>query len=291
MILAVPLAWLYLRRNFFYPLNALVATMEKIKKGDLAAQPDDTYKSLEFNQVNETFNSMIQEITKLKIDSYERKLSAERAELNALKMQIRPHFFLNCLKSLYALAEAKRMQDIQKTILCLADHLRYVFTNTNDMVPLEKELQLCVNYVELQNISKVIPMQCKLDVDANLMQFPVPPVSLLTFVENSVKYGICENQPLIIQICVRQLAMEEGNLVNITLGDNGPGFPKELLADINQNKEDVQVQVHVGLANTIRRFSIIYGREFAYAFTNKNGAKIDLFIPDKKEDTNETVDC
>jgi two-component system sensor histidine kinase YesM len=145
VVISVPFTWWYLRRHFFRPLNTLVDTMEKIKKGNWTAQPDDDYKSLEFQQVNDTFNSMIQEITNLKIDSYENQLLIERAELDALKMQIRPHFFFNCLKSLYALAEAKRTADIQKTILKLSNHLRYVFASATDTVPLEKELQLCQN--------------------------------------------------------------------------------------------------------------------------------------------------
>lgn len=98
VVLAIPGIWLYLRGSFMRPLDELVKTMERIKKGDLKAQPDTVYKSLEFQQVNETFSSMMKEITKLKISTYEKQLAAERAELARLKMQIRPHFFLNCLK-------------------------------------------------------------------------------------------------------------------------------------------------------------------------------------------------
>ena len=268
--------------------------MRKIKNGDLTAQPDYLYRSLEFKQVNETFNSMIQEITKLKINSYEKQLLAERAELDALKMQIRPHFFLNCLKSLYALAEARRTADIQKTILGLSNHLRYVFYHVKYIAALKRNCELCQNYINLQDFNKATPTQLHLDVDACLMKLPIPPVSLLTFVENSLKHGVQENQPLLISISARQLMVEDGNLVNITFGDNGPGFPVEKLAEFNQINDDTQSLTHVGLINTIRRFKIIHGDEFAYAFTNRNGAQIELFIPVRvngQEDINETTDC
>ncbi len=295
LVLSIPITWLYLRRSFIRPIDELVKTMNRIKAGDLTAQPDTEFNSWEFAQVNETFNSMINEITKLKISTYEKQLAFERAELARLKMQIKPHFYLNCLKNIFALAETKRMKEIQNTILKLSNHLRYVFSNDSDTVLLEKELQLCQNYVELQNISQVVPIECKLNVDADLMNVPVPPVSLLTLVENSIKHGICQEHSLIINITIRKLILESENLVNITVWDNGNGFPEQKLPELNQKIIDLQNGAHIGLSNTIRRFNILFGDEFQFACTNKNGAKIDLFIPvaniSEKEETNEFTDC
>ncbi len=282
IVLAIPFTWMYLRRCFISPLNELVKTMERIKKGDLTAQPSTELNSWEFEQVNETFNSMINEIKNLKISTYEKQLAFERAELARLKMQIKPHFYLNCLKNIFALAETKRMKDIQNTILKLSNHLRYVFSSDSDTVLIERELQLCQNYVELQNISQSMPIEYKLSVDADLMDVPVPPVSLLTLVENSIKHGICREHALIISITVKRLILEDGNIVNITIKDNGYGFSENKLAELNKKTEDFQSDTHVGLSNTIRRFKILFGNEVEFAFTNKDGAKIDIFLPNNK---------
>ena len=95
---------------------------------------DGPYSSKEFAQVNDTFNRMINTITNLKIESYERKLAAreaelaaEKAELTSLRMQIQPHFYLNCLKNIYGLAQMGSFQEIQDEILLLSKHLRYIF--------------------------------------------------------------------------------------------------------------------------------------------------------------------
>lgn len=282
IVLAIPFTWIYLRRCFISPLNELVKTMERIKKGDLTAQPSTELNSWEFEQVNETFNSMINEIKNLKISTYEKQLAFERAELARLKMQIKPHFYLNCLKNIFALAETKRMKDIQNTILKLSNHLRYVFSSDSDTVLIERELQLCQNYVELQNISQSMPIEYKLSVDADLMDVPVPPVSLLTLVENSIKHGICREHALIISITVKRLILEDGNIVNITIKDNGYGFSENKLEELNKKTEDFQSDTHVGLSNTIRRFKILFGNEVEFAFTNKDGAKIDIFLPNNK---------
>jgi sensor histidine kinase YesM len=108
-----------------------------------------------------------------------------------------------------------------------------------------------------------------------------------------MKYGIRESKPLVIRIHARRIIMENDQLVNITFGDNGYGFSEEKLTELNQGIEDIQSQAHIGLANTIRRFIIVCGDEFAYAFTNRGGAQIDLFIPimnKEKENTDETAD-
>ena len=57
-----------------------------------------------------------------------------------MQLQIRPHFFLNCLKSLYALAEAGKYDRIQKMILEISKHIRYIFTDSMELVPLSREL-------------------------------------------------------------------------------------------------------------------------------------------------------
>ena len=102
VLVAIPVMWVYLRRTVFRPLDSLVDTMERIGEGELMARSSTMYKNKEFKQVNDTFNNMIDQITKLKIDSYERQLAAERSEMAALKMQIRPHFYLNAIGRRFA---------------------------------------------------------------------------------------------------------------------------------------------------------------------------------------------
>lgn len=299
VVVAVPLLWMYLRRTVFRPLDALVATMEKIGNGELAARPSEVYINKEFQQVNDTFNSMIQQITELKIDSYERQLEAERSEMAALRMQIRPHFVLNCLKTVYALAQTNRPDEIQSLILLLSRHLRYVLNFTRDTVLLEKELELCQNYLELRSVGQEQVSICRVELDPRLKSLPVPPVSLLTLMENSVKHGIREGVLLEITITVRRLDMDQGALANISVEDNGPGFPAAQLAEWNRCLPQEKDGKHVGLANTIRRFQLLYGSNTAVAFTNGRGggARIELFLPlevdgePEKENNDETFDC
>lgn len=293
-LFSLPLVYRYMHRSFLRPMNELVHSMEQIRMGDLQARPSDKYSSREFQQVNDTFNSMIGQIGDLKIERYETQLEAERNEMMALKMQIQPHFFLNCLKSLYALSASGKSAEVQSLILLLSKHLRYVLAYKEDVVPLQKELELCQNYVELHSVGRAVQTICNLQTEETLNDFYVPPVSMLTLVENSVKHAQSEGEALHITLRTQCLEMDTGKLVNITIRDNGQGFSQAQMQTLNQELPQTQKDSnHIGIDNVLRRFKLLYGDAFAVTFSNgiEGGAQIDLYISLGKEVRDEIIDC
>lgn len=92
----------------------------------------------------------MERIRQLKITSYEKELEAKHAKLQYLQLQIRPHFYLNCLKNLYALAETKQYHSIQNTILALSGYLRFIFRDNMKRIPLSQELRSIRDYMQLR---------------------------------------------------------------------------------------------------------------------------------------------
>lgn len=70
---------------------------------------------------------MITEIQNQKLASWEQERQKNKAELQYFQIQLRPHFFLNCLKNLYAMAEIGWYDHMQDMILQISRHLRYFF--------------------------------------------------------------------------------------------------------------------------------------------------------------------
>lgn len=292
-MLVLAAAWLYMKYSFFRPLGELVKTMERIQANDLQSRTG-RYTSKEFAQVNETFNSMISTITGLKIESYEQRLAAQRAEMSALRMQIHPHFYLNCLKNIYGLAQSGCFEEIQSMILLLSNHLRYTFDLNSDVVPMSRELQMCENYIRLQAVTRAQKPRCQLNVDPELLDLRVPPVSLLTLVENCVKHGTAQDRPLAVTITACRIPMEDGALADIIVEDNGPGFSAGMVEKLNKNQEMDSEESHVGLANVVQRFRLLYGEDFAVSYWNKDGACVEIMIhykETKEEKKDEAVDC
>ena len=112
LLFSISLIRMYLYRKLIYPINTLMETMQKVGNGNLSLRVNDNYDLLELQRFGQTFNEMLTKINDLKLEAYEKKLDLKQAQLQYLQLQIRPHFYLNCLKSLYGMAEKKQYGEI-----------------------------------------------------------------------------------------------------------------------------------------------------------------------------------
>lgn len=279
-IVLIPILQMQLTRSIQRPMDEIRGTMEQIRAGELDAKAKIETNIREFNQMSETFDTMMAQIKDLKIESYEKELEKQKAELRYLQLQIRPHFFLNCLKSLYALAEAGKYDRIQKMILAFSKHIRYIFTDSMEFVPLSRELDHIRNYIEMQGDSSQHAPVCRIEADPRLLDLPIPPLSLQTFVENSVKHDYSPDHPLEIDVCASLLRSGSDAFADLTVADNGSGFPENVIQEINDPDSPLYAQHHVGINNIKKRMELIYGDGVLYAFFNRDvGSVSEIFIP------------
>lgn len=111
-------------------------------------------------------------------------------ELNSLKAQVNPHFLFNSLNSIYSQALAKSDQTAE-TVLELSNLLRYMLYEVGeDMVPLEKEVEMIENYVELQKLRVENAEHVKFQIEGELDQVEIAPLLVFPLVENAFKHGL-----------------------------------------------------------------------------------------------------
>lgn len=267
-----------LKRDFLNPLEQMVETMEQIGDDGLESRLCVRNQVKEYKKMESTFNAMMDRIKELKILAYVRLIQAQQTELQYYQIQIRPHFFLNCMKNLYAMTAARKYTQMQEMILTLSEYLRAVLKDHDMIVPLEKELDSVRSYVKLQQMSSARPPEYEEDVSPQLLQFGIPPMSLLTFVENSFKYEKSGEGSMQILIKARLFLDGEEKFVNITIMDNGKGFPEEVLEILNDPEKRMPGE-HMGINNVEQRFSLIYQKPCSFVYSNMNGACVDIFIP------------
>lgn len=278
LALLLPLSYYFMRKTLFLPLQSLLNTMEMIKAGDLGAHMEENFSTVEFIQVKETFNTMVDKIKQLRIRAYEKEIQIKNTEMQYLQIQIKPHFYLNCLKNIYALAQQKEYQKIQNMILVFSDYIRSMFRNNPSFISLRDELQSVSNYMRLQQMSLSNQPQYRIDVDEELLDCKIPPLSILTFVENSVKYGAQLKKTHLITLKISLLRGEGEALLCITIIDNGCGFSEEMLQKLNDNKDDYD-EDHIGIMNVKKRIELIYKGRGTILFSNCRGACIEIYIP------------
>jgi len=183
------------------------------------------------------------------------KLVAE-AQLSSLESRIHPHFLFNTLNSIAALIprEPKRAEDM---VGRLASLLRFSLNaNQNRLVPLGQELKIVRDYLEIEKARFDSRLRYTIEVPAEMEATSVPPLSVQSLVENSVKHVIAQ-RPEGGEICVT--ARTSGNRLELEVRDSGPGFSPETIP-----------QGH-GLDNLSGRLKLLFGEEARLEFA-RNGA-------------------
>lgn len=277
---------LFLSRRIMYrPLQSFSQTMQRIGDGNLAVRMNETSHVYDFNEIYAVFNQLIDNIQTLKLDVYEKELSKQRVEQQFLHIQLRNHFFLNCLNILYALAQTKDCELIQQMVLYLVGYFRHISQDGMKPVSLLSEIEHVKDYISIQQIRFPGRIQFNYTMDAELESFLVPPLIILTFIENSIVHAqgpkrsiMCIDMELIAK------KKSDGTYLCIHISDNGRGFTSEQLKMLNAPVADVQIGTEhgIGIHNIRNRLNLLYGNKALLIISNAplgHGAVIEMELP------------
>ena len=277
--------WLYrrLKKGLIEPLKQMTAEMERISDGEMDTRIVSTSRFEEMQRTIDTVNMMVDEIQKQKMTLYEQTIENQKAQMQYLTMQLKPHFYLNGLKTLNALAMNGENEKMQDVIIKLSSYLRNLLQIEREEITLESEIDCVKNYVEFQQAALERPITIEWQVEVEKC-WHVPNLCLQTFVENSVKYAktMSSARGLTIWIQIHELETEDGTFLDIYIRDNGTGFPEDVLEIINGPV--ISGSACVGINNLKRRCTILYGDKFEYGFTSDPGAVVSYIIPYHKRE-------
>jgi two-component system sensor histidine kinase YesM len=275
----------YISRFLIYPLNQITNASRKLAGSDagetLLQDQDDL---LEYSTIRIALNRLISQKVNLEQDNISKTLEKEHALLQYYQLQTRSHFLLNCLKSLYNMAERGEIEKIKMMILAFSNHLRYVFHDNLLLVTLKSELDEAQAYYHIIQMDRANPILLNLEVDQNLLDCKVPPLVVQTFLENSYKYNSGNKNFLRFLVQIDQIEIEKKPFIRLRLSDNGAGYSKEVLKKLSEADEQFE-QYHVGISNLRRRMALIYQNDYQIAFFNApgGGACSLIYLPMQKE--------
>ncbi len=136
-----------------------------------------------------------------------------KAELQYLKMQVNPHFFMNMLNNIHALIDIDA-EKAKETVIDLSRIMRYVLYDADrPTVALRKEVEFIENYIALM-MSRYQPDQLDLRTEYpdELPDVQIPPLLLVTLTENAFKHGISYRHPSFIHT---RMTLEQGWIVYV----------------------------------------------------------------------------
>ena len=196
-----------------------------------------------------------------RLEKLERENLAQQLEY--LRYQINPHFFMNTLNNIHALVDINPEQ-AKDTILELSKMMRFVLYEGNKQgVPLSRELDFIRHYVTLMQLRYTNKVKITLDLPQETSDRQIPPLILITFIENAFKHGISYQHPSFIEVKVS----EHNDAMHFSCRNSKGEKP-------NEEKGGV------GLANIRKRLNLLYGHD--YALRIKNDAElysVELSLP------------
>ena len=273
-MILVPAIYYIIHAYMEKPIGQIANTMDKIAEGELDVTVEKDYRITELVQLAHAFNQMIKRIKQLKIEKYEVKLEAQKATMQYLQLQIKPHFYANVLNIIFSLAERKDYKTIQTISKAIVSYSRYMFHNPGELVELQREIEHVHSYMEIQEIRYMKQITCQVTLPDELKSAFIPPFIIQSFVENSVKYAFSTKEGCRILIHVEKEEATEYLVIRVS--DNGEGYREEIL---QSNWEEINEEGHIGLLNVYRRLKLIYDDKAELHLMNDQGAVAIVKVP------------
>lgn len=151
------------------------------------------------------------------------KLATE-ARLSSLESRIHPHFLFNALNSISSLI-VEDPERAERLIERMAELLRFSLdSHHHGLVPLEREMRIVVDYLEIEKSRFGDRLRYAVEIPPGMETAEIPPLSVQTLVENSVKYAVAPNRA---GGDIRISAHRENGDLRLEVSDTGPGFALE----------------------------------------------------------------
>lgn len=284
VIICIPLGFYIMRRAILMPINRILLAMKKVRGGDWTFQVDMNNTSDEFIILGDSFNSMMTEIETLRINVFEEQLNKQREELHRLQLQVNPHFFLNALNIVYNLAKVKNFELILDMTEGLIHYFRFMFRSVTSFVKLRDELEHTRNYLSIQSLRFPGQLTWSIDTPDYLIDTPVPPLVIQSFVENAIKHAFSmDEEPIDIKVRIDFFDKESGTRMKLSIMDTGCGFSDLVLQELQAGRSIQNDQgEHTGIWNIQRRLKLLYVESVAIQFYNDKetgGAVVEMILP------------
>ena len=189
------------------------------------------------------------------------------AQLQALKMQLHPHFLFNTLNTIATLARKQEMDAVVQMLAGLGDLLRHTLEQADKQeVPLREELDFIERYLALEQARFHDRLTVRMKIAPETLTAAVPSLILQPLVENAVRHGVTKHATAgVIEISAARAA---GKL-RLLVSDDGPGLPDAFSVETEG----------IGLRNTRARLARLYGDEHSFALRNGVGLTVEMVIP------------
>lgn len=269
-------------RQVTKPLYLLTEKMSNVREKNfneyIEVKGPDEIKAL-----SSTYNYMVKDINKYVKQLIEVENDKRKAEINALQMQINPHYIFNTLSSIKWLIWQGSKDKSIKAIDAFINMIRNTISKTDEFITINDEIENLKNYVFINNIRYGDRVKVEYFIMPNCYECLVPKLILQPFIENSFFHAFPSDSEGEIQIFIKEC---NDNNIKIEICDSGVGIDDEKIDKIINGEEDKHKYFSgIGINNVNSRIKLIYGSDYGIDIKSKinKGTTITMIIPKIKK--------
>ena len=264
-------------------MKEIFRKLKKLEVGDFALGPALNGKD-EFAQIDRGLESMAAKLQKSINEQYIMETERKKAELLALQMQINPHFMFNTLVTINSIAKQEHCPDISFISQKMGEILRYNISSSGEYVRLRQEIEHIGSYLSIQKIRYGNRFDVFYDIPPELENCMVLKFILQPVVENTIKYAVQKGAG---NYMIAITAEADGEMVTISVQDDGAGMTEARLREVQENLENgsFSQDTSIGLKNVHSRIRIAYGPEYGVSVFSREhvGTRVLIRFPLKYE--------
>ena len=218
-----------------------------------------------FSRMQETLSGHVTKLLELQNQEMQSRMLALQAQMN-------PHFLFNSIQAIQAMADEGMDAEIAEMCQSMAGILRYISSDSTQLVPLEKEIRHTKDYLRCMEIRYQGDLACEVILPPEMDPVPVPKLCVQLLAENAIKFTTTRRPPYRIRI----EGTVSGDSYELRIRDNGPGFDPETREALTEQMEEIRRTATLpslkiqgmGILHVYIRFFLLYGEDFVFRLEN-----------------------
>lgn len=284
----------YVTSSISDPVGQLVNVMKKTGDGKWNARYENsghdeiTILGDRFNEMADKTDQLIDQVYVSEIKRQKVSISWINARLDALLMQINPHFLYNTLDIIRweAMYEANGESPVTKMIEKFSRLCRMGMRTGGNTITLKEGIEHAKTYLDVINFRHREKIQLEITIEADEEAIYIPQFMLQPIMENAVVHAF-ENGSRGYKIDIQASVVDE--VLKIIVRDNGKGMSRQELERLTANMERTDLtDENIGLVNVNQRIRLFYGEACSIRITSEegNGTEIIITLPVRNHSEN-----
>lgn len=282
-------------RRMADPLMELNQAISQVTLENMTFQPHISTSISEINNINRSFQQMLDHLQEAIAKSVQSRAGEERANYLALQAQMNPHTLYNTLSMIESVSYMNGDKEVSALCVCFSQMLRYISDYTKREYTFQDELTHLDQYATLVKKRYEGKLEILVHAAPELRSTIIPKFTIQPLVENAVKHSFTTRIPhLTVQV---DLASLPGGW-QLKIQDNGPGFTDEAIERITaqfagcdrslkEHQDVINTKIgNLGLSNIYIRCRILYGSRFrmtAGNLSDAGGGFIEITVSEEDE--------